>query len=54
MIDLELIKAGLQNGEFSLEYMPIICLDSKRYVGVEALVRWQYPGVSFSPMTFYR
>lgn len=48
MIDLESIKAGLENGEFTLEYLPIISLDSERCVGVEALVRWQRPaGVIF-------
>lgn len=40
MIDLESIKAGLKNGEFALEYLPIIVLDSERCIGAEALVRW--------------
>jgi EAL domain-containing protein (putative c-di-GMP-specific phosphodiesterase class I) len=48
VIDLKSIKAGLENGEFALEYLPIVSLDSERCIGVEALVRWQHPaGVIF-------
>jgi len=43
MIDLEMIHAGLDNGEFILEYLPIVSLDQERCVGVEALLRWQRP-----------
>lgn len=43
MINLEAMHAGLGQGEFFLEYLPIIDLDSARCVGAEALVRWQRP-----------
>jgi sensor c-di-GMP phosphodiesterase-like protein len=52
MIDLESIKAGLNNGEFTLEYLPIVSLDSERCVGVEALVRWQHPAGTIFPDDF--
>jgi len=44
VIDLESIKAGLKNGEFALEYLPIVALESERCVGAEALLRWHRPG----------
>ena len=48
MIDLEMIRAGLDNGEFILEYLPIVSLDQERCVGAEALLRWRRPaGVVF-------
>lgn len=52
MIDAESIKAGLKNGEFILEYLPIISLDNERCVGVEALVRWQHPAGIIFPDDF--
>jgi len=48
MIDLQMIHAGLDNGEFILEYLPIVSLDQEHCVGAEALLRWQRPsGVVF-------
>jgi len=48
MINLETIRAGMDNGEFILEYMPIVSLDQGCCVGAEALLRWQRPaGVVF-------
>jgi sensor c-di-GMP phosphodiesterase-like protein len=46
MIDLEMIRAGLENDEFFLEYLPILtidnlAIDAERCVGAEALLRWQ-------------
>jgi sensor c-di-GMP phosphodiesterase-like protein len=41
MIDLETVKSGFRDGEFSLEYLPIIALDEERCVGAEALLRWE-------------
>lgn len=52
MTDLESIYAGLKNGEFALEYLPIVSLDSKRCVGAEALVRWQRPSGVVLPDDF--
>lgn len=40
MIDQKAIEEGLDRGEFSMEYMPIVSLDDGRCVGAEALVRW--------------
>jgi len=37
MINLETIRAGLDNGEFFIEYLPIIELNQERCVGAEAL-----------------
>jgi diguanylate cyclase (GGDEF)-like protein len=37
------LKQVLQRGEFVLHYQPQIEIASGRIVGVEALVRWQYP-----------
>lgn len=43
MIRLDEIQNGLDQGEFFLEYLPIIELAQARCVGAEALVRWQRP-----------
>jgi sensor c-di-GMP phosphodiesterase-like protein len=48
MIDLDMIRAGLDKDEFFLEYLPILSTEPERCVGAEALVRWQRPdGVTF-------
>ena len=48
MIDLDMIRAGLDQGEFFLEYLPIFSIDPERCIGAEALLRWQRPdGVVF-------
>jgi sensor c-di-GMP phosphodiesterase-like protein len=41
MIDLDLIRAGLDNDEFFLEYLPIVSIEPARCMGAEALLRWQ-------------
>jgi sensor c-di-GMP phosphodiesterase-like protein len=56
MINLDMIHAGLEKGEFFLEYLPIWSLEHERCVGAEALIRWQRPtGVvmpdDFIPLT---
>ena len=52
MIDLNDIRAGLDNDEFFLEYLPIISLKNNRCVGAEALIRWQRPSGVVPPLDF--
>ncbi len=37
------LKLALQNGDFFLEYQPIVETKSERMTGVEALLRWNHP-----------
>ena len=37
------LRLALQRDEFALFYQPIICLTTKRTIGVEALIRWIHP-----------
>lgn len=37
------LHTGLREGQFKLFYQPIVLLDSREVVGVEALVRWDHP-----------
>ncbi len=39
----EEIKDGVENEEFELYYQPKLCLETKRALGAEALVRWNHP-----------
>lgn len=43
MIDSEAIRDGFKNGEFFLEYQPIVSLGHARCIGAEALLRWRRP-----------
>ena len=44
---------GIENGELRLHFQPIMRLATNEVVGVEALVRWQRPGVGLlSPVSF--
>ncbi len=40
---LQVIPAALDRGEFFLVYQPIVRLNDKRFIGVEALLRWAHP-----------
>lgn len=37
------LHSAIANQEFYLEYQPIICLETGRLTGAEALVRWMHP-----------
>ncbi|WP_019624132.1 putative bifunctional diguanylate cyclase/phosphodiesterase [Thioalkalivibrio thiocyanoxidans] len=37
------IRRGLKHNEFFLRYQPIYSIRQRRFVGVEALIRWQHP-----------
>jgi len=44
LMEIEIdLAAGLKNGEFFLEYQPIICLETKELNSLEALLRWRHP-----------
>ena len=52
MIDFGEIRAGLADGEFFLEYLPIVSLADGRCTGAEALVRWRRPTGVVQPLDF--
>jgi predicted signal transduction protein with EAL and GGDEF domain len=37
------LRSALERGEFELDYQPIVALEGRQIVGVEALIRWQHP-----------
>jgi diguanylate cyclase (GGDEF)-like protein len=41
-LELEL-RSALANGEFELEYQPVVSVETEQIVGCEALVRWRHP-----------
>ncbi len=43
------ITDAIDNGEFFLEYQPIVALSDDRVVAVEALLRWQHPELGVLP-----
>jgi len=51
-LTLDDIRAGLDNGEFFLEYMPTVSLADGRCVGAEALTRWRRPTGVLQPGAF--
>ncbi len=47
------MSKGLHNGEFEIEYQPILHLESNQISGFEALVRWNHPEYGrISPIEF--
>jgi diguanylate cyclase (GGDEF)-like protein len=49
-LELEMaLRAAIDNHEFVLHYQPKVDLNSGRVAGVEALIRWQRPGVGLVP-----
>jgi diguanylate cyclase len=43
------LRRALDNGEFVLHYQPKVDLESRRLMGVEALIRWQKPDTGLVP-----
>lgn len=43
----DLVRAGLENGQFSAYYQPKFDPDSEEVVGLEALLRWHHPDAGF-------
>ncbi len=41
-LEADIVRA-LANGELFLEYQPVVTLDTRRLLGVEALLRWNHP-----------
>ena len=52
MINFEAIRAGLERGEFFLEYLPTISLADGRCTGAEALIRWRHASGVIQPDDF--
>jgi len=52
MIDLEAVRAGLDNGDFFIEYLPIVSLGRECCDGAEALLRWRRAGTVLYPDQF--
>lgn len=43
------LRQGIDAQEFVLYYQPIVCLNTEKIAGFEALVRWQHPTKGFIP-----
>jgi EAL domain-containing protein (putative c-di-GMP-specific phosphodiesterase class I) len=43
------LRAGIDGGEMVVHYQPVVELTSGRWVGLEALVRWDHPGRGLLP-----
>jgi EAL domain-containing protein (putative c-di-GMP-specific phosphodiesterase class I) len=46
---VEDLRAALDERQFSLEYQPIVQVDTRAPIGAEALLRWDRPGVGRTP-----
>ncbi|WP_372760590.1 EAL domain-containing protein [Pseudoalteromonas sp.] len=42
-----MLKQAIANQEFELYYQPQVAADSGRFIGLEALLRWQHPELGF-------
>jgi|GEM_PF-1812426 len=51
--DLDAVRGALQRGEFQLLYQTEFDLNSGRFAGVEALIRWRHDGAILSPPHFF-
>jgi diguanylate cyclase (GGDEF)-like protein len=49
LVDELAVRSALRAGEFVMQYQPIVDLATSRTVGLEALVRWDRPGVGLVP-----
>tara|TARA_R110001592_G_scaffold25598_1_gene97092 strand:- start:2305 stop:5475 length:3171 start_codon:yes stop_codon:yes gene_type:complete len=47
------LRNALKAGEFILHYQPQIEIDSRRVIGVEALIRWQHPARGLIPPNIF-
>ncbi|MBE9202196.1 EAL domain-containing protein [Synechocystis salina LEGE 06099] len=52
MITIDAIRVGLNQGEFFLEYLPVVKLVDGHCVGAEALIRWRRPSGTVMPDQF--
>ena len=43
------LRQALKNGEFVLHYQPKVDIETRRVIGVEALIRWQSPELGLVP-----
>jgi len=43
------VRNALRSGEFVVHFQPIVSIETRKPVGVEALIRWERPGVGLVP-----